>query len=737
MKTKFYSFGFFRILIFLLLIQFFNCKTLFAQQTLIDANGWNAYVHLPWDYDLNSSTYPTIIFFPGTGEVGSDASKVIANGPGAYITQGWNGNVKVGTDSIKFIIISLQPPGQWPVEADLDNRIQLLKSMYRIDNSRLHLTGLSMGGWCSNTYVTGDPYGGPYYYANQVATVVEVEGVKPDDNSPYPDLFDNFANNGGRLLGFEQVNDSRDIQTRVDRMNSTRANSGIFVSTNYGGGGHCCWEQFYGGNGVEPQKFTLDGITQNIYEWMAKNPLPSGVEDNQSPVANAGSDQTIALPANTVTLNGSGSDDGSISGYAWSKISGPSSGTIASPNSASTEVNDLEEGVYQFELTVTDDKGTTGTDVVQVTVSDATNQAPVADAGPDISIILPNDNITLNGTGSDSDGTISSYLWTQVSGPSASTIETPAEASCKMSNLVAGIYVFRLKVTDNKGASATNKMQLTVKPGNDQDPVTYAKQLYVNVYGGSNPYNNSEWNNWNVGAGSASNITSDVYKFSDGSYSGINSVLNYSQAVGDNSTSYQGGMAPKEVLRYTSYSKQARTLTIDGLSASQKYSIELYASRWSSGNSTIFTVNSVSDTINTYRNFTNKASFTHIVPDDDGQITINIQSLNNYNYLNGFMITQEGSESGKPSNSGPVSESVEIFPNPVNDKIILKVSNSTLDNMNIRIADLNGGIRKQITLKHDSPITQTTIPVNELPAGMYIIKVQMGSWSQTKKIIKP
>lgn len=258
----------------LFLATVFTVSKVSAQQSLINVGGWNAYVHLPWDYNANPTTqYPTIIFFPGLGEVGTTASKLILNGPGAYIVQGWNGNVKIGTDSVKFIVISLQPSKAWPWEVDVDPKIQTLKSLYRIDPKKMHLTGLSMGGWVSTTFVTGDPLGGPYQYANQVATVVEVEGVRPDDNQPYPQLFNNFAATGGKLLGFEQVNDGRDILTRTNQMDFMQPAHGIYVSTNYSGGGHCCWEQFYGGKGHVPNTFLLDGINQNIYEWMARNPL--------------------------------------------------------------------------------------------------------------------------------------------------------------------------------------------------------------------------------------------------------------------------------------------------------------------------------------------------------------------------------------------------------------------------------------------------------------------------------
>lgn len=85
-------------------------------QSLIKIDGWNAYVHLPANYNSTTSTYPTIIFFPGVGEVGTNAALVINNGPGAYIKQGWNGNVIVDGSTVEFIVISLQPPAQYPID---------------------------------------------------------------------------------------------------------------------------------------------------------------------------------------------------------------------------------------------------------------------------------------------------------------------------------------------------------------------------------------------------------------------------------------------------------------------------------------------------------------------------------------------------------------------------------------------------------------------------------------------
>ncbi len=91
----------------------------------------------------------------------------------------------------------------------------------------------------------------------------------------------------------------------------------------------------------------------------AITPAPSG---NKPPVANAGSDQTITLPINTVTLDGSASTgpDNNITNYLWTKIAGPLSFKIFNANAVQTQVTDLLQGNYLFELKVTDNKGSTG-----------------------------------------------------------------------------------------------------------------------------------------------------------------------------------------------------------------------------------------------------------------------------------------------------------------------------------------------------------------------------------------
>ncbi|MEP6951074.1 MAG: hypothetical protein ABI863_17430 [Ginsengibacter sp.] len=102
--------------------------------------------------------------------------------------------------------------------------------------------------------------------------------------------------------------------------------------------------------------------------------------NNKPPVAHAGKNTTIILPVDSVILDGRAStDDKKIVSYQWTKISGPDTFKIVLPTAAQTKVNKLVEGVFEFELKVTDADGLFSKDTVQVTVQPA-EQTEVCDA---------------------------------------------------------------------------------------------------------------------------------------------------------------------------------------------------------------------------------------------------------------------------------------------------------------------------------------------------------------------
>jgi hypothetical protein len=92
-------------------------------------------------------------------------------------------------------------------------------------------------------------------------------------------------------------------------------------------------------------------------------------EDNTAPVANAGLDIKIVLPQNSTVLQGGFYDaDGNVKKVEWRKVRGPDFSIIVDKDSLKTVVNNLKEGVYEFELTVTDKMNLYGKDSVKVEV---------------------------------------------------------------------------------------------------------------------------------------------------------------------------------------------------------------------------------------------------------------------------------------------------------------------------------------------------------------------------------
>jgi hypothetical protein len=117
---------------------------------------------------------------------------------------------------------------------------------------------------------------------------------------------------------------------------------------------------------------------------------------NQAPSVNAGPDQSITLPANSVALAGTASDDGLPSPpaaltYAWSMFSGPAAVTFSAPSSLNTNATFTAAGTYTLRLTVSDSQLVTTDDlVVTVNGGDVTP--------PTLTITAPANNATVSGS---------------------------------------------------------------------------------------------------------------------------------------------------------------------------------------------------------------------------------------------------------------------------------------------------------------------------------------------------
>lgn len=200
-----------------------------------------------------------------------------------------------------------------------------------------------------------------------------------------------------------------------------------------------------------------------------------GPPPNQLPVANAGPDQNIFV-GETAALNGTASadPDGTITQYSWIRISGPGTASINNAATATPNVPNLVLGLHTFRLTVTDNRGGTATDDVIVNVAPRPNQLPIANAGPDQNG-FNGQTINLNGTASsDPDGTITQYSWIRVAGPGSATITNSNTATPSVIGLSIGAHTFRLTVTDNGGATATDDVIISIAQALNQPPVARA-----------------------------------------------------------------------------------------------------------------------------------------------------------------------------------------------------------------------------------------------------------------------
>ncbi|MET0624600.1 MAG: hypothetical protein ABW250_16600, partial [Pyrinomonadaceae bacterium] len=123
---------------------------------------------------------------------------------------------------------------------------------------------------------------------------------------------------------------------------------------------------------------------------------------NRPPVVDAGADQTITLPADTLGLNGVATDDGLPAGAPlsinWTKVSGPGPVSFGDSSQPVTAASFTEPGTYVLKLTASDSR-LVSSDTVTVTVVPR-NQPPVVEAGPEQAIELP-DGANLSGVVTD------------------------------------------------------------------------------------------------------------------------------------------------------------------------------------------------------------------------------------------------------------------------------------------------------------------------------------------------
>ena len=226
-------------------------------------------------------------------------------------------------------------------------------------------------------------------------------------------------------------------------------------------------------------------------------------------VADPGPDQQVQS-GSTVSLNGSNStgSPSPVASFKWTQVSGPgvTLSNASSPQCTFSTQNITSTASLSFNLTVTNSAGTSSSALCLVDVSPS-GAGPSVNAGPNQTVSAYS-NVTLDGSSSsDSCGTLTSYTWTQIAGPTVSMLN----ANTPVASFVAptpgsdgATLVFELSVQDQYGLEARG--QWTVNVAVDyQPPVAEAgvnitaaplSAVTLNGTGSSDPAGSSDTYRW-------------------------------------------------------------------------------------------------------------------------------------------------------------------------------------------------------------------------------------------------
>jgi predicted esterase len=252
--------------LFIPFISFSQTRTQTARaNTTIDAFCNGFYESLPPDYNSTSKHYPLMVFLHGQGEIGdgspSQLPSVLVNGPPMKIKNGtFPDPVTVNGQSYNFIVISPQL-NTWPVWGDeqtaVNDIINYAIAHYRVDTSRMYLTGLSMGGGIAWEYASYND--GTVDYVKRLAGLLVVAGASfPESERAAAMAQDHLPVWATNNQDDPTVPSYYSIDY-VQEMNDDGANPAAMV-TIFPVSGHGGW--------VETYNTLTDAAGLTVYEWM-------------------------------------------------------------------------------------------------------------------------------------------------------------------------------------------------------------------------------------------------------------------------------------------------------------------------------------------------------------------------------------------------------------------------------------------------------------------------------------
>ena len=220
------------------------------------------------------------------------------------------------------------------------------------------------------------------------------------------------------------------------------------------------------------------------------------IEVAEAPVIVPEANFTTTFAGLTASFDGSSSsvEGGSIVSYAWEF------GDNATGTGATASHEYAAAGTYNVKLTVTDNRGATGTVTKAIEVAEIPNAAPVAEFSSSADGL----EVAFDGSASsDADGSIVSYAWEFGDNATGTGAKPSHEYSA------AGTYNVKLTVTDDRGATGTATRSVTVTESTEP-AAALARDMFNRVV--SNGWGSAQVGGpWTVGAG-----TANRYSVADG-----------------------------------------------------------------------------------------------------------------------------------------------------------------------------------------------------------------------------
>ncbi len=149
-----------------------------ARNVVINALIAGYYEALPAHYQQSAKTYPLLISLPGGGQSGNGGIElpyVLNDGVAQLIAAKlFPANVQVNGSNFSFIVLSPQF-SSYPSSNEIASFIDYARKNYRVDTSRMYMTGLSMGGIVTTEFAAA--------YPSLLAAIVPMSGVLEPQNA--------------------------------------------------------------------------------------------------------------------------------------------------------------------------------------------------------------------------------------------------------------------------------------------------------------------------------------------------------------------------------------------------------------------------------------------------------------------------------------------------------------------------------------------------------------------------